>query len=61
MAGGATCWWLSLAVDWPPGLGGLLLQNVLCSGLAVGLYGLLTSLAGVPEARQLLQMVRRRA
>jgi putative peptidoglycan lipid II flippase len=48
-------------VVWPPGLGGLLLQNVLCAGLAVGLYGLLTSIAGVPEARQLLQMVRRRS
>ena len=61
VAAGAACWWLSLQVVWPPGLGGLLLQNVLCAGLAVGLYGLLTSIAGVPEARQLLQMVRRRS
>jgi putative peptidoglycan lipid II flippase len=54
------CWWLASAVNWPPGLVGLLLQNGLCAGLAVGLYGLLASAAGVPEARQLLTMVRRR-
>ncbi|MCT0208413.1 murein biosynthesis integral membrane protein MurJ [Synechococcus sp. CS-1332] len=61
MAGGAVCWGLSIGVAWPPGLGGLLLQNALCAGLALGLYGLLASLTGVPETRQLLQMVRRRS
>ncbi|MFM7634457.1 MAG: lipid II flippase MurJ, partial [Cyanobacteriota bacterium] len=61
LVGGGACWWLSLAVAWPPGLVGLLLQNTICAALAVGLYGLLASLAGVPEAGQLLRMVRRRA
>jgi putative peptidoglycan lipid II flippase len=39
----------------------LLLENLICGGLAVGLFGLLATLAGVPEARQLLQLVRRRS
>jgi len=59
-AGGLACWWLATGVAWPAGLWGLLLQNGLCAALAVGLYGLLASAAGVPEARQLLAMLQRR-
>lgn len=58
--GGLACWWMASAVNWPKGLVGLLLQNGLCAGLAVGLYGLIASAAGVPEVRQLLAMVQRR-
>jgi hypothetical protein len=37
-----------------------LLQTGLGSTLALGLYGLLASLAGVPEARQVLAMAQRK-
>ena len=37
-----------------------LLQNALCAGLALATYGLIGSLAGVPEVRQLLAMAQRR-
>jgi putative peptidoglycan lipid II flippase len=47
-------------VAWPAGLLGLLLQNVLCAGLALATYGLIGALAGVPEVRQLLAMLQRR-
>jgi putative peptidoglycan lipid II flippase len=57
--GGLACWGLSRGVSWPDGLVGLLVQNTLCAGLAVGLYGLLSSMAGVPEARQMLLALRR--
>jgi putative peptidoglycan lipid II flippase len=57
---GLAAWGLAERVGWPSGLGGLLLQNAICAGLAVAIFGLLASLAGVPEARQLLQLVRRR-
>jgi putative peptidoglycan lipid II flippase len=61
LVAGLTAWTLSQRISWPPGLGGLLLENLICGGLAVGLFGLLATLAGVPEARQLLQLVRRRS
>jgi putative peptidoglycan lipid II flippase len=57
---GLAAWGLAERVVWPSGLGGLALQNGICAGLAVAIFGLLASLAGVPEARQLLQLVRRR-
>jgi putative peptidoglycan lipid II flippase len=59
LAGGAA-WALAEGVDWPTGLWGRLLQTVLGSTLALGLYGLLASLAGVPEARQVLAMATRK-
>jgi len=59
LAGGAA-WALAEGVGWPAGLWGLLLQTGLASALALGLYGLLASLAGVPEARQVLAMAQRK-
>jgi putative peptidoglycan lipid II flippase len=47
-------------VNWPSGLIGLLLQAGLSAALGLGLYGLLASLAGVPEARQMLGSLARR-
>jgi putative peptidoglycan lipid II flippase len=57
---GLAAWGLAERVGWPSGLAGLVLQNGICAGLAVAIFGLLASLAGVPEALQLLQLVRRR-
>ena len=53
-------WLLAHGVAWPAGLLGLLLQNAFSAGLALGLYGLLATLFKVPEAAQLLQLLRRR-
>ena len=53
-------WLLAHGVAWPAGLVGLLLQNALSGALALGLYGLLATLFRVPEAAQLLQLVRRK-
>lgn len=58
LAAGLLAWSLSRQIGWPPGLGGLLLENLICGGLAIGLFGLLAALAGVPEARQLLRLAR---
>jgi putative peptidoglycan lipid II flippase len=60
VAAGCVAWGLSTWVAWPAGLLGLLLQNVLCAGLALATYGLIGALAGVPEVRQLLAMLQRR-
>ena len=60
MAAGWVAWGLSTWVAWPAGFLGLLLQNALCAGLALATYGLIGSLAGVPEVRQLLAMAGRR-
>lgn len=59
VAGGAA-WALATRVQWPAGLLGLLLQNGLCAALAVGLYGLLGSWAGVQEVREMLRGLRPR-
>jgi putative peptidoglycan lipid II flippase len=59
VAGGAACWGLSVGVDWPAGLAGLLLQNAICASVALGVYGLLASAAKVPEALQMLQSIQR--
>ena len=59
LAGGAA-WALAEGVGWPAGLWGRLLQTGLGSTAALGLYGLLASLAGVPEARQVLAMAKRK-
>jgi putative peptidoglycan lipid II flippase len=60
LLGGLVAWLLAEQVRWPAGLGGLLLQCALGSGFGAAVYGLVASLAGVPEARQLLEAVRRR-
>ena len=57
---GLTAWVLQGWVRWPNGLGGLLLENGIAAGMALGVYGLIGSLAGVPEMRQLLALARRR-
>jgi putative peptidoglycan lipid II flippase len=57
---GLTAWILQGRVQWPKGLLGLLLENGIAGGLAFGVYGLIGSLAGVPEMRQLLALARRR-
>jgi putative peptidoglycan lipid II flippase len=57
---GLTARILQGTVHWPKGLLGLLLQNSIAGGLAFGVYGLIGSLAGVPEMRQLWGLVRRR-
>ncbi|MEB3243570.1 MAG: murein biosynthesis integral membrane protein MurJ [Cyanobacteriota bacterium] len=57
---GASAWGLAGAVQWPPGLLGLLLQNALSAALAIGLYGLVGKAFGVPEIEDILQGLRRR-
>ncbi|MFO0015438.1 MAG: murein biosynthesis integral membrane protein MurJ [Synechococcaceae cyanobacterium] len=57
---GLTAWILQGRVHWPKGLLGLLLENGIAASLAFGVYGLIGSLAGVPEMRQLLALARRR-
>jgi putative peptidoglycan lipid II flippase len=59
-AGGVAAWALAHFVGWPAGLWGRLLQTSLGTGMAFALYGLIASLAGVPEAIELLSMLRRR-
>ena len=58
--GGLVAWLLAERVGWPAGLGGLLLQCGLGSAMGTAVYGLVASLAGVPEVRQLLAGIRRR-
>jgi putative peptidoglycan lipid II flippase len=59
-AGGVAAWALAHFVGWPAGLWGRLLQTSLGTGIAFALYGLIASLAGVPEALELLGTLRRR-
>jgi putative peptidoglycan lipid II flippase len=58
--GGLAAWALAAYGGWPAGIWGRLLQTGLASGMAFGIYGLLASLARVPEALDLLTMLRRR-
>ena len=58
--GGLAAWGLAAGVGWPAGLLGRLLQTGFGTALAFAIYGLVASMAGVPEARELLTMVRRR-
>ncbi|APD48184.1 MULTISPECIES: murein biosynthesis integral membrane protein MurJ [unclassified Synechococcus] len=60
LVAGLAAWILSNGVRWPAGLPGLLLQGGLSAGLGLGLYGLLATAAGVPEAQQLSQQIRQR-
>jgi putative peptidoglycan lipid II flippase len=57
---GLVAWGLSAAVAWPPHLMGRLIQCALCGTAGLVVYGLLASYAGVPEARQLSDDLRRR-
>jgi putative peptidoglycan lipid II flippase len=57
---GLVAWGLAHRLSWPPGLVGLLLQNGLSAGLAIGVFGVLATLAGVPEIHELVRLVRRR-
>jgi putative peptidoglycan lipid II flippase len=58
--GGVAAWALAAWVEWPAGLWGRLLQTGLGTGVAFAIYGLVASLARVPEAQELLTMLRRR-
>jgi putative peptidoglycan lipid II flippase len=59
VAGGAA-WLLSIGVQWPASLPGRLLQCGLSASLAFGIYGLLATAAGVPEAITMGQQFRER-
>jgi putative peptidoglycan lipid II flippase len=61
VAAGGVGWTAASMVGWPAGLLGLLLQNAVSAGLAVATYGLIGSLAGVPEVRQVLALAQRKA
>ena len=50
---GVMAWGMAEWIQWPGHLLGLALQVALCGGIGAGLYGLLASSFGVPEARQL--------
>jgi len=52
---GLVAWLLAEQVPWPSGLAGLVLQCGLGSGFGIAVYGLVASVAGVPEARQMLR------
>jgi putative peptidoglycan lipid II flippase len=58
--GGVVAWLLAEQVSWPAGLAGLLLQCGIASAMGTAVYGLVASLAGVPEVQELLTTVRRR-
>jgi putative peptidoglycan lipid II flippase len=61
VAAGGVGWTAAGWVGWPAGWFGLLLQNAISAGLAVATYGLIGSLAGVPEVRQLLALAQRKS
>ena len=60
LAGAAVAWALAHGVHWPHTLLGMVLRLGLAGLLGLALYGLIASLAGVPEAQQLLAGLRRR-
>ena len=60
LAAGVVAWGAASWVSWPAGLAGLLLQNGIGAALALAVYGLIGSLAGVPEVRQLLALAQRK-
>ncbi|MFM7311862.1 MAG: murein biosynthesis integral membrane protein MurJ [Cyanobium sp.] len=58
--GSLVAWLLAERVSWPAGTLGLLLQCGLGGGFGAVVYGLVASLGGFPEVRQLLTTLRRR-
>ena len=58
--GAAAAWVVADRVAWPPGLLGLLLRCGLASAMGTAVYGLGASLAGDPEAREMLATLQRR-
>ncbi|MFM7464571.1 MAG: murein biosynthesis integral membrane protein MurJ [Cyanobium sp.] len=60
LLGGGAAWALASLVQWPTGLIGLLLQNGLSAALATAIYGMLGTLFGVAEVRDILRGLQRR-
>ncbi len=58
--GGLAAWGLALGVAWPTGLVGRLLECGFAGGVGVLVYGLVASLAGVPEITELMAQLRGR-
>ncbi|MEY3463995.1 MAG: Protein MurJ [Cyanobacteriota bacterium] len=57
---GLAAWALAGLVTWPAGLLGRLWQTGLCSGLGILLYGAVAAWSRVPEALEVIALVRRR-
>ena len=57
---GLAAWALAGLVTWPDGLLGRLWQTGLCSGLGILLYGAVAAWSRVPEALEVIALVRRR-
>ena len=60
VAAGLAAWALAGLVAWPTGLLGRLWQTGLSSALAILIYGSIAAWSGVPEALELIALVRRR-
>jgi hypothetical protein len=58
--GGLAAWGLAAGVAWPSGLVGRLLECGFAGGVGVLVYGVLASLAQVPEVTDLLAQLRGR-
>jgi putative peptidoglycan lipid II flippase len=60
LVAGLAAWGLSRGLAWPQHLWGLLVECGFSSGVGLLVYGLLASWAGVPEARELSRLLRRK-
>jgi putative peptidoglycan lipid II flippase len=60
VAAAVAAWLLASLVGWPTDLLGRLLQTGLSSGVGLVVYGAAAGAAGVPEAQQVMDLVRRR-
>jgi putative peptidoglycan lipid II flippase len=56
--GGLAAWGLASGVAWPTGLWGRLLECGFAGGVGLLVYGLVASLAGVPEVTDLILQLR---
>ena len=60
VAGGLAAWGLEAVIAWPANLWGRLLECCLAGGLGLLVYGLIASLARVPEVHQISRQLRAR-